>query len=74
MTTAALDIQQGFMGKYKLTLPKMCVRTPRSTARRLFGLKGEKNLTECEDERTFIQEVNGVDLQRAEVLKSTFIH
>lgn len=59
------------MGKYKLT-------HPRSTARRLFGLKGEKNLpsslTEYEDMRTFIQEVNGVDLLRAEVLKSKFIH
>lgn len=41
--TAALNIQQRFMGKYKLTHPKMCVR-PRSTERRLFGLKGEKNL------------------------------
>lgn len=31
----------GFMGKSILTHPKMCVRTPRPMARRLFGLKGE---------------------------------
>lgn len=31
----------GFMGKSILTHPKTCVTTPRPTARRLFGLKGE---------------------------------